>query len=712
MEVAEQKHSDATFEHKDTKLKFLWDPYLNVSSDSSWLGLDLNSYSPWNGTTTAAVIFSSGLWYAKHLENQYLEKYRYQVRSLTDTLFHEPRITTTNAILPPAYRSQPNRTPIFLPIIRPDVKIPDDSRSRTLTAERVDPMNDFLADEAANGRIELFQSFGTMVRDHPCPFESDGLHASDHLTSIQTSMLLNFLCNSQTVLQKTPYDKTCCNIAPGEHLSIYMVAAAFVILLLLVANFKLRRFSTAYQTCKNDDSTKNFAVVFLAVIYCFAADRSPLFEKVNKRVDLPAFVLLLAIGLIAGLAPASRPPVKVSLSEENAIMPSYQRSFLSRQQSEEWKGWMQLAILLYHYFGMSKVLWVYQVARLLVASYLFMTGFGHTTYFLKSKDFSMHRVAAVLLRLNMLSCTLGYVMLSSYDFYYFSVLCSFWFVVVFCTLGTGFRGDISAGGIIGRCLGSIALVNSFIRIPGILEGLSTALHLFFRINFHTQEFRFRASLDVHIVYIGILVGWFYQKRHDVTFYSWLDSNFRQNGKLRWAIDSKFLLYYVLKAIPVTVLSGYLLLIGCFSDKYQYNTLHPWISPIFVLAYLTLRNSSKRLRETYSPLFAWLGRCSLETYVLQCHIWLAGDTKGLLCLGLLKGNGAGNLIEWVIITAFFLWTSWQVSKATNALTATILGPKRATTPRIIASWIMIFSVTLVAVNWLLDVLPRKLSLPWE
>ena len=97
---------------------------------------------------------------------------------------------------------------------------------------------------------------------------------------------------------------------------------------------------------------------------------------------------------------------------------------LSRHQTEEWKGWMQIMILLYHYFGMSKVLRVYQIVRLLVSSYLFMTAFGHATYFITTNDFSFRRiVASVLLRTNLLNIILAFglgitvrlVLLSSTD---------------------------------------------------------------------------------------------------------------------------------------------------------------------------------------------------------------------------------------------------------------------------------------------------------
>ncbi|KAH9498334.1 N-acetylneuraminate 9-O-acetyltransferase [Bulinus truncatus] len=67
---------------------------------------------------------------------------------------------------------------------------------------------------------------------------------------------------------------------------------------------------------------------------------------------------------------------------------------LHRDQTDEWKGWMQLVILIYHLTGASKVLF----------------------------------------RMNILVVTLCFVMNRPYQFYYFVPLVSFWYLVIYLVM--------------------------------------------------------------------------------------------------------------------------------------------------------------------------------------------------------------------------------------------------------------------------------------
>ena len=50
---------------------------------------------------------------------------------------------------------------------------------------------------------------------------------------------------------------------------------------------------------------------------------------------------------------------------------SLEKKPCNRQQTEEWKGWMQIMFLLYHYYAAVET---YNAIRTLIAAYVWMTG--------------------------------------------------------------------------------------------------------------------------------------------------------------------------------------------------------------------------------------------------------------------------------------------------------------------------------------------------
>ena len=66
------------------------------------------------------------------------------------------------------------------------------------------------------------------------------------------------------------------------------------------------------------------------------------------------------------------------------LQPITDLSLLGREQTEEWKGWMQFIFLLYHYFHAEEV---YNSVRVMITCYVWMTGFGNFSFFYVKKDF-------------------------------------------------------------------------------------------------------------------------------------------------------------------------------------------------------------------------------------------------------------------------------------------------------------------------------------
>merc|ERR1711970_253437 len=86
--------------------------------------------------------------------------------------------------------------------------------------------------------------------------------------------------------------------------------------------------------------------------------------------------------------------------------------FLSRAQANEWKGWMQVAFVAYHYTNNNDV---YVPIRWCVSAYVWLTGFGNGVYFWSSGDFSFKRFAQQLWRMNFLCLFLSLLSIHPFE---------------------------------------------------------------------------------------------------------------------------------------------------------------------------------------------------------------------------------------------------------------------------------------------------------
>ncbi|EKJ68771.1 hypothetical protein FPSE_11039 [Fusarium pseudograminearum CS3096] len=497
-----------------------------------------------------------------------------------------------------------------------------------------------------------------------------GFHVIDSVAEIKANILLNLRCNAKMDRRSGyPYTRTCCTDYGGRSWVQIVILAIIAMYSIACVFFEGFTFVSSLTVKGVDMKVGIFAV---ALIYCYAADRTHLFSKGMKEFVSNEFYLLSGIcAIFGGLTirkvqfRAPRPPPAIVATEPESeptpapVTPVVQDAgILARDQTEEWKGWMQAAILVYHWTGASTSLPIYIFIRLLVAAYLFQTGYGHTIYFLSKKDFSFRRIASVLLRLNILSCALPYVMGTDYMFYYFAPLVSFWFLVVYATMAvcSSFNDSFKVVGI--KILASFIFFTLVLNVTPLMKWLFAILELVFRIKWDLNEWEFRVTLDGAIVFVGMLAGVVHQRVERDAF---------------WYTNYKF------AAIPSLIaVFGFGYFCSSMETKAIYVLLHPVISIFPVLGFIGLRNAITPFRNRYSTAAAWLGKCSLETFILQFHVFLAGDTRGVLLLDIFKGDGSLINDRWralAVIVPVFLWISHLVAEASGQIVKLIMGESK-------------------------------------
>lgn len=107
---------------------------------------------------------------------------------------------------------------------------------------------------------------------------------------------------------------------------------------------------------------------------------------------------------------------------------------LNRDQTEEWKGWMQFIFLLYHYYNAEEM---YSSIRVMITCYVWMTGFGNFSFFYIKNDFSLVRVLQMLWRLNFLVIFLCLSQGTTYILYYICPLHTYYFLLVYAIMKIG-----------------------------------------------------------------------------------------------------------------------------------------------------------------------------------------------------------------------------------------------------------------------------------
>lgn len=686
------KHADMVRHMDGGILNFIWDPYLNTSTTIDTLQLT-------SGKHAVAISVSTGLWQARYEGLNFQEVLNVSLSQIQPRFVDVPLV----ALPPPC-------------LVR---KRLSNERASTMTPERLDRIVEGLQLAEREVGLEVAWAAREMTRNDLNAMDMDGLHVSRLTAQNQAELLLNRLCNNMTLHGSKAKSAMACvedTPASGPGSGSVVVVLLFTLTIVLALRLTILIWLRKHPLQKSASGL----VFIIVILLCWCTDRGSFFQKMDKPISVQHFALCAVIVLGACLA-----CVKFTKHFQHIGLPQYdgkaskapghssneaQHEILPRVQTEEWKGWMQVVILLYHYFGMSRVLLVYQLVRLLVASYLFLTGYGHARFFWKTADFSLRRFATVLIRMNMLPCALAIVMDNPYDFYYFPGLASFWFVVVWLTFWRrpkSRKSQQSTSFALTRIMLSIFMLRAVLANEGVLDVLTSLLRDCYGPSFNVKESSFRIRLDWLIPFLGMAVAVLQAEFQSSLFEK---SQIEASLKIRKAQSLLAILAFLLLCL-------YLKIAGLFENKYQYNYFHAYLSILPISAYVIIRNITILTRSCASSALVWVGQCSLELFVLQYHLWLAADTKGLLRLHLIdtayfntSQTVLGSWTWWaetIVVTAFFVWLSHSLSLATNILVKSFINDSSTLEKRIFGKHVLLCRICAASsILWFLNVLATR------
>lgn len=293
----------------------------------------------------------------------------------------------------------------------------------------------------------------------------------------------------------------------------------------------------------------------------------------------------------------------------------------------------------------------------MITCYVWMTGFGNFSFFYIKQDYSWLRVVQMLWRLNFSVLFLMWTHGNTYILYYICPLHTFYFLLVYLTM---------------YCFSNINHTKYGIRIKLMLVGI--IIFIIWDLNSNIFDFIFGWFLGRDKI-IGATRGslWEYYFRTSLDHYSsYLGMIFALNFPLaeQYFIKAKGL-SLIITSILMGIITIYWYMNYYTLDKLEYNLQHSYWAIVPLISYIFFRNITPQIRSYVSMSMHTLGKTTLETYLLQHHIWLTSNAKTLLTI--IPGL---PYVNFIFASILFYFTSKELYNLTMSLRGMILPDNHA------------------------------------